>query len=144
MKVCSKCGEPKDLTSFAKKRGKYAAHCKPCQRKMWLSWYAKPSNKQRHLQRNAKLSNEARQKLLELVQACKDVPCADCQRKYPSYVMDFDHVRGTKVMSVSTLINSGSKRRLLKEIEKCEVVCSNCHRIRTHTRRLEHAEGARR
>jgi hypothetical protein len=57
--------------------------------------------------------------------------CADCGVDYPHYVMDFDHVRGEKIGSVCRLINSYCSWKMVKEeIDKCEVVCSNCHRTR--------------
>ena len=62
----------------------------------------------------------------------KDVPCADCGIRYPSYVMDFDHLRD-KDFNVSRR-TAGSLKTLQTEIDKCEVVCANCHRIRTHDR----------
>jgi hypothetical protein len=49
--------------------------------------------------------------------------------------MDFDHVRGRKQKNVMELINTLSKKKIDEEIAKCEIVCSNCHRIRTHKRR---------
>lgn len=62
-------------------------------------------------------------------------PCADCKVVYPHYVMDFDHVRGEKVKNLSKLVNSTYTWRLVEiEIEKCDLVCSNCHRIRTWNR----------
>lgn len=68
----------------------------------------------------------------------KEKPCADCGIQYPHYVMDFDHVSGSKVANVSDLISSGvPARKIVTEIEKCEVVCANCHRIRTWSRRKE-------
>jgi L-lysine 2,3-aminomutase len=48
--------------------------------------------------------------------------------------MDFDHVDGTKVMMVSQLAIRGATRKLMVEMAKCEVVCSNCHRLRTWAR----------
>jgi hypothetical protein len=49
--------------------------------------------------------------------------------------MDFDHVRGEKTVNLARLRNSRSAwAKLVAEIEKCEVVCSNCHRIRTRMR----------
>ena len=51
--------------------------------------------------------------------------------------MDFDHVRGRKQANVAELINTLSKKRIDEEISKCEIVCSNCHRIRTHDRRIK-------
>ena len=63
-------------------------------------------------------------------------PCMDCKNKYPYYVMDFDHVRGKKHANVMELIPTLSKKKIDLEIAKCEIVCSNCHRIRTHVRRI--------
>lgn len=67
----------------------------------------------------------------------KEGPCTDCGGSFPPYVMDFDHLPGTKkTLAVSYLANHGSgKAKLLAEIAKCELVCANCHRIRTHTRK---------
>lgn len=67
------------------------------------------------------------------VQSLKNKPCADCNKSYPHYVMDFDHVTG----KTFTLSSPGrrSNKTILKEVEKCELVCSNCHRIRTFERR---------
>ena len=67
-------------------------------------------------------------------------PCADCKLNFPYYVMDFDHVRGIKHKNVSELIPTLSKKKIDDEIKKCEVVCSNCHRIRTHIRRMHKKE----
>ena len=63
-------------------------------------------------------------------------PCMDCGIKYPYYVMDFDHVRGKKHKNVMELIPTLSKKKINEEIAKCEIVCSNCHRIRTHMRKI--------
>lgn len=63
-------------------------------------------------------------------------PCMDCKEYYPYYVMDFDHVRGQKHANVMELIPLLSKKKIDEEIAKCEIVCSNCHRIRTHMRKI--------
>lgn len=66
--------------------------------------------------------------------ALKAKPCTDCNQNFPACCMDFDHVRGKKLFSVS----EGGNRKwstVLKEISKCELVCANCHRKRTHKRR---------
>ena len=54
--------------------------------------------------------------------------------------MDFDHVRGVKHKNVSELISTLSKKKIDAEIAKCEIVCSNCHRIRTHIRKTRKME----
>lgn len=76
-----------------------------------------------------------RVRLRELIREAKDVPCADCGVRYPTYVMDFDH-RADKTIIVSKLVEFGSVRKLLNEIAKCDVVCANCHRERTFGARL--------
>lgn len=65
----------------------------------------------------------------------KDRPCMDCGQEFPHYVMDFDHVRGVKMFEIGRARGRFSKERLLAEVDKCELVCSNCHRIRTWTRK---------
>jgi lysyl-tRNA synthetase class I len=75
--------------------------------------------------------------LIKYIQEMKSSsPCLDCKLSYPYYVMDFDHVRGRKQKNVMELINTLSKKKIDEEIAKCEIVCSNCHRIRTHMRRV--------
>jgi len=48
--------------------------------------------------------------------------------------MDLDHVRGTKEFKVSEAVQRAyglTLKRVQAEIAKCDVVCANCHRIRT-------------
>jgi len=59
----------------------------------------------------------------------------DCAEIYPSCVMDFDHVRGVKRFSVGQMTNCPAST-IETEIAKCDVVCANCHRIRTYTREI--------
>lgn len=65
------------------------------------------------------------------LQTAKDRPCMDCGNRFPSCCMDFDHVRGKKTMNIGHDAWSRGLKAVLAEIEKCDVVCSNCHRIRT-------------
>ena len=75
----------------------------------------------------------------EFVATFKKAPCMDCGVNYPPYVMDFDHRDpSTKVREVAVMVGGyGTLADLFAEIEKCDLVCSNCHRIRTHNRRLQ-------
>ena len=81
------------------------------------------------------------------IHKAKDKPCADCGVKYPYYVMQFDHRPGTIKMKSNTRIKGKEHRafggsnslklglvQLLIEIAKCDVVCANCHHIRTYVR----------
>ena len=71
-----------------------------------------------------------------VIHAAKDVPCADCGVRYPPYVLDFDHVRGVKECTIGRCL-SQSLVKIETEIAKCEVVCANCHRERTHRRKQQ-------
>jgi hypothetical protein len=76
-----------------------------------------------------------RNKMRRLITDSKNVPCADCGIQYPHYVMDFDHLPGSvKVCEVGQFGILGTIEKLQEEIDKCEVVCSNCHRHRTFMR----------
>ena len=61
-------------------------------------------------------------------------PCVDCGASYHPCVMDFDHIAEDKSADVSRLVRSSSLERIKEEIAKCELVCSNCHRLRTFLR----------
>jgi hypothetical protein len=70
------------------------------------------------------------------IQAQKEAsPCTDCREFYPFYVMDYDH-RGDhpKTYGIALLYRRASWVKIKAEIAKCDLVCSNCHRIRTHKR----------
>lgn len=63
--------------------------------------------------------------------------CADCGLVLPDHpeIYDFDHRPGEpKVASVAKLMTKGTVEQILEEIAKCDVVCANCHRIRTRER----------
>lgn len=70
----------------------------------------------------------------EVLTFFKTQPCTDCGQQYPPHVMDFDHVVGEKKFNLGRFGNSTTMERLLEEVSKCEVVCSNCHRHRTYLR----------
>lgn len=61
--------------------------------------------------------------------------CVDCGYRAHHAALDFDHLPGTtKVRDIKSGQQLGWDA-LLAEIAKCEVVCANCHRIRTVSRR---------
>jgi hypothetical protein len=50
--------------------------------------------------------------------------------------MDFDHRPGTtKLGEISKKLYFLGEKKLLAEIAKCDLVCANCHRIRTQERK---------
>lgn len=91
------------------------------------------ANRDYYIQKSYKKREAVRQWVCELKSR---TPCADCKVLYPYYVTDFDHIesRGKKASNISKLINNGSYSQVRAEIVKCELVCANCHRIRTFQR----------
>lgn len=75
-----------------------------------------------------------RDNVRRVLREAKSKPCADCGQIYPHYVMDFDHVRGSKK---SCLAKVRSVKLAESEMLKCEVVCANCHRERTYRRMVK-------
>lgn len=57
--------------------------------------------------------------------------CSDCGYNLHAIALDFDHIRGVKEFDIA---QCRSLPKALEEIKKCEVVCANCHRIRTYNR----------
>lgn len=64
----------------------------------------------------------------------KSVPCVDCELSFPPAAMELDHVRGIKSNCISNMRHH-PRWKVLEELQKCEVVCACCHRIRTAARR---------
>lgn len=128
MKKCSMCKQEKSEDLFARKRGGLQAHCKDCQKIKIREWYKQ--NRQYQINK----TREDRQKIRQRLRELKEGPCTDCKKTYPYYVMDWDHVRGQKVGNMGQLSNSGGLQKALEELKKCELVCANCHRERTHQR----------
>jgi hypothetical protein len=130
-KRCFKCGKEKPTTDFNKNKRRsdgINAQCKLCHSVMRKHHYE--NNKKKILEQVS-----ARKKAYNVwIASLKTGPCVDCKNSYPPCVMDFDHLNN-KEFNISTARACGyGKAKILKEISKCELVCSNCHRIRTHNR----------
>ncbi len=98
-----------------------------------IAYHLGPNQKQKTHER----SQSYREKFTEELGKMKEKSgCIDCGNKSLVHdQLDFDHVRGSKVSGISAMIRSYSREDVFKEIEKCEIVCANCHRLRTKNRR---------
>jgi hypothetical protein len=114
------------------------SYCRSCSRLNWREWYAVPKNKAHHIEVLETRRRRLRQKNREYVRQLKKQPCTDCGGRFPPEVMDFDHL-GNKSALISKLVYQAGWETLLAELAKCEVVCANCHRIRTMTRNSDTA-----
>lgn len=102
-------------------------------------YFKKWWEKNKHLHRSrVKRNNDNKRKALKLKvsEYLSSHSCVDCGND-DIRVLEFDHVRGVKLKHVSTMVQECySWDKIVKEIEKCEVRCANCHRIITGERRL--------
>lgn len=92
-----------------------------------------------HANKDAYLARAVAKKQLirEYLRNAKDRPCADCGKRYPYYVMQFDHTSDDKEFTIASMVNFGNLPSVEREVAKCEVVCANCHMERTHQRRVQ-------
>ena len=90
-------------------------------------WWASLSEKRKTEKRN-KANDRAKKVKLFLAEYKIERGCVDCGYAKHHSALEFDHIKGNKKINVCF---AKSITQAVKEIKKCEVVCSNCHRIRT-------------
>lgn len=130
---CTKCKIKLNIdnSSYKNKEKKiFQSSCKECNKAYQKQHYInnKELYKGKTYIRNTNIVKENREKAVKFL---LENPCVDCGETDP-IVLEFDHVRGIKLNSVSKLIgNKYSWKRIKEEIDKCEVRCSNCHKRKT-------------
>jgi len=96
-------------------------------------YYADNSDRIKEQVTKRRKANRAR--IRKYLNEVKSKECSDCGFVYPPHCMDFDHL-SDKHFNVSEAASGNYSLETIKaEVAKCEVVCSNCHRERTHQRR---------
>ena len=123
--ICTKCEEdklPEDFPFRNKEKQIRNKVCKVCQRDYKNAYYS--NNKESHKVRN----NKTRSKLRDILEEVKSKGCFMCPEKFKP-CLEFHHLNGEdKLNSVGHLVTYGSQRLLLEEIDKCVLLCANCHR----------------
>ena len=143
-KICTKCNTEKPISQYSwrnKRKGLYKSQCKSChaeyRRQHYLDNHEKYKKKARRWNdehKDARLL-AARRLVLEYL---LEHPCVDCGETNP-IVLEFDHVRGKKKEAISIMLSSMvTFDRLQAEIDKCDVRCANCHRMKTAQERGWH------
>lgn len=130
MKTCSICKLEKAHSEFHKRsRSKdgYTSQCAACKNGIDQSYYERNTDKFKA--RNDKVRAENTLKLLEYLSVH---PCVDCGES-DVVVLEFDHKDGNPDNRVTNLL-TGSWAKVLEEIAKCDVRCSNDHTRVTHRR----------
>ncbi len=156
IKICTKCKKEKLKTEFynqTKGKDGRRGNCKSCcmvaqrkhrnkNRKLYNKKIAiwRKNNPQK-VRAARKRWNANRVRLNQhLISKYKGISCMDCKGVFPWCVMDFDHrPKEKKEFNIGQFcVRTPSKENISKvekEIAKCDLVCSNCHRIRTHITR---------
>jgi hypothetical protein len=131
MKKCGKCGLAKPLEAFHRRGSGRQAWFRVCRREYDRSYHAANATLRRQQARRR------HQQFVRWYQALKtDTPCADCGLTFHPAAMNWGHLPGThKIADVGTLATQHSYGAVLREIEKCELVCANCHAVRSYERR---------
>lgn len=134
MKTCYTCQTNKEENLFNKNKSKKDGLnniCRDCSNLRSKKYYS--DNKIHHRKvtqiRKLKFEKIIKEKIIDFL---KKNPCVSCGESN-LMVLDFDHLQD-KTKNVAQLITEGySWENVKKEIDKCQVLCSNCHRIKTHT-----------
>jgi transposase len=96
-----------------------------------IAYHLGEGQKEKSLSRGKAGVSKVRRFLQEYKQ---NAGCTDCKEDYPYYVLEFDHL-GDKDFNIGSFQHHTVDMEKVKaEIAKCEVVCSNCHKIRTYNR----------
>ncbi len=111
-KQCTKCKRILPLSAFGlrnSKTGAYRADCKEC-----------------HAAEVREKYHQRKEMLNDFKSQCKCAKCGDTR----SYVLDFHHINpNEKEDTLARLTsNTSSVERINTEMQKCVVLCSNCHR----------------
>lgn len=126
---CAICLQVKDVGEFTVlKNGKPYSYCKKCVSEKSKEHYQK--NKEKICEDVAARKKSHK----DSVDAYKmQIGCMHCGYAVHPSALEFHHTDDNKEGNVATMY-SHSREKLFAEVEKCQVLCANCHRI-------EHAEG---
>jgi hypothetical protein len=139
MRICNVCKEEKEDDNFLfrnKEKGTKHSACSLCYKDIRKRSYEK--NKKYYIDKSKRYEKDIRDWYHEIKSSLK---CQECGFSHPA-ALDFHHI-GKKESEVSNIIKSCNKDRILEEIEKCIVLCSNCHRIHHFNERRGNLAGAK-
>ena len=125
-KFCNTCKRDLPIDEFYvhRRRGKVGRQsmCKSCASKRRTEHYL--ANKEHEINVRNTRANAIRKQFVEYKQNCSCVNCGEDRW----YVLEFHHI-DEKIEAVSVLVsNRAAWNTILNEIEKCDVLCANCHK----------------
>ena len=103
-----------------------------------IAYHIGIGQKDKTIERNSSRRN----KIVRFIQEYKaGKKCADCGENYPYWILEFDHLKDKNFTIAQFRCTTMSLEIVKEEIEKCDVVCSNCHKNRTFNRSLKTLDG---
>jgi hypothetical protein len=133
-KLCRSCNRKLDISKFNKNKSRkdgLQAHCRDCTQAKFKSYYSKNQDYHKKVVgRNTRRVKALRKAVIDIKR--KIGKCYLCPETETA-CLQFHHIQAnTKVREVSNLISANvSWKRIIAEIKKCILVCSNCH-IKLH------------
>lgn len=128
IKECSKCHKllPWDCFRWKNKAlNKKHSQCKECQKVQEHEHYLNSQERRQNVQNRAKTQKNNN---VEFIENIKKQGCEKCGDKR-TYVLDFHHINPQeKDNTIAHMIKSSSLKKLAIEVDKCKLLCANCHR----------------
>lgn len=128
MKECCICKETKSLDEFSwrnKAKGQKSKECKECHAKIRAKYY------ERNKSSEISYVSQRRKELSKWLKEYKsNLKCNRCGEDHPA-TLEFHHINpAEKEVAISQVIRvkGWSIDRIMEEVNKCEVLCCNCHR----------------
>lgn len=130
MKICVRCKKEKDLSEFRKRNKDTEVRISYCH-KCWKDYsteHYRTKGRQYYLDSNKERRKRNRQFVFDYL---KDHPCEECGENRIA-ALQFDHIDpSTKDFTIGRKAHISSLDRVKKEMEKCRVLCANCHAVHT-------------
>ena len=130
-KVCTICKTEKDISNFSyrdKSKNKFQSNCKECQKEYDKNHYFKDSRKKSIRMAAKKYSSKSKDFVNEYKKTHKCIICGEDRW----YVLEFHH-KSEKIFNLANAGRNGiSVTKLKEEIDKCDILCANCHRELHH------------
>lgn len=125
---CAVCHVFKPASEFHNSRTGEYTYCRDCRNAYDRQYYAERGRAARLARQRAAI--DAARAWMNAIKA--NVPCTDCGGIFPVFVMHWDHLpEFEKLGEISTMLAHRTRAAIIEELQKCELVCANCHVIRT-------------
>ena len=138
VKECSKCHKILSFDNFRwknKSQNKKHSWCKNCEKEADKKHYQESIDRRLHVRATA---NFQKQRNAYMIIQAKEKGCQKCGEKR-QYVLDFHHLDPSiKIDTIAHMLKSSSAEALEQEINKCILLCANCHREFHYLEELNH------